>query len=507
MIPIANALLFGTPRWAAGLASVQAILMMVCVVPALGAHRPLALHPDNPHYFLWRGKPTILITSGEHYGAVLNLDFDYVRYLNTLAQDKLNLTRTFAGGAYVEPAGAFNIDQNTLAPKAGRFLCPWSRSDQPGYAGSGNKFDLSRWDESYFRRLRGFVAQAGKRGIVVELNFFCPFYEEAQWRLSPFNLANNVNGLGNVARTNVYTLDKHGGLLAPQEKMARRIVSELREFDNVYYEICNEPYFGGVTLAWQRHMASVITEAELSGAGFPPARTGKRPGPLHLISQNIANNQAKIDNPDPAVSIFNFHYAAPPDTVAMNYKLNQVIGDNETGFRGTNNAPYRMEGWDFLVAGGGLYNNLDYSFTAGHEDGTFVYPASQPGGGNREFRKQMRILRDFMSTFNFVKMKPDSSIIKGGVPPGLTARALVEPGKAYAIYLRPALAAQSSKPKTEDAAPLQVQLPAGRYRAEWIDPRSGRVAKAGKFKHTGGVRALAVPALTEDMALRIKASR
>jgi hypothetical protein len=36
---------------------------------------PIALHPDNPHYFLWRGKPTVLITSGEHYGAMLILDF------------------------------------------------------------------------------------------------------------------------------------------------------------------------------------------------------------------------------------------------------------------------------------------------------------------------------------------------------------------------------------------------------------------------------------------------
>src|SRR5947208_3574989 len=35
---------------------------------------PLALHPDNPHYFLFRGKPAVLVTSGEHYGAVLNLD-------------------------------------------------------------------------------------------------------------------------------------------------------------------------------------------------------------------------------------------------------------------------------------------------------------------------------------------------------------------------------------------------------------------------------------------------
>ncbi|MCX5646634.1 MAG: hypothetical protein NTZ17_18430 [Phycisphaerae bacterium] len=22
---------------------------------------PIALHPENPHYFLWRGKPTILL--------------------------------------------------------------------------------------------------------------------------------------------------------------------------------------------------------------------------------------------------------------------------------------------------------------------------------------------------------------------------------------------------------------------------------------------------------------
>src|SRR5262245_51857411 len=36
------------------------------------ADEPLALHPDNPHYFLFRGKPTILVTSAEHYGAVLN---------------------------------------------------------------------------------------------------------------------------------------------------------------------------------------------------------------------------------------------------------------------------------------------------------------------------------------------------------------------------------------------------------------------------------------------------
>src|ERR1043165_6996457 len=93
--------------------------------------KPIALHPENPHYFVWRGKPTILITSGEHYGAVLNLDYDYKTYLKELQARKLNNTRTWSG-AYVEPSGAFNITSNSLAPAPGRFICPWARSSEPG---------------------------------------------------------------------------------------------------------------------------------------------------------------------------------------------------------------------------------------------------------------------------------------------------------------------------------------------------------------------------------------
>ena len=169
----------------------------------------------------------------------------------------------------------------------------------------------------------------------------------------------------------------------------------------------------------------MITEAE---ANLPQR---------HLISQNIANGSEKIENPHPNVSIFNFHYAVPPDAVAANYDLNKVIGDNETGFRGTSDAVYRMEGWDFILAGGGLFNHLDYSFVAGQEDGTFQYPDSQPGGGGPALRRQFKILSDFIHGFDFVKMRPDNSVVKAGVPDGVSARALVEPGRAYAIYIRP----------------------------------------------------------------------
>lgn len=84
---------------------------------------PIALHPQNPHYFLFRGKPTILITSGEHYGCVLNLDFDYATYLKTLRADGLNHTRVWAG-TYREIPGSFGITDNSLAPFPNRFVCP-----------------------------------------------------------------------------------------------------------------------------------------------------------------------------------------------------------------------------------------------------------------------------------------------------------------------------------------------------------------------------------------------
>jgi hypothetical protein len=157
------------------------------------------------------------------------------------------------------------------------------------------------------------------------------------------NSMNNINGSGNVKRTDVYTLDGHGGLLPVHEALVRRIVTELNGFDNLYYEVCNEPYFGGVTMEWQQRIIDTIVAGERN---LPRQ---------HLISLNVANGAKKIEQPPPAVSIFNFHYASPPDAVGLNFHLNRVIGDNETGFKGTGDTHYRMEGWEFILAGGALY--------------------------------------------------------------------------------------------------------------------------------------------------------
>ncbi len=454
-----------------------------------GAAEPLRLHPDNPHYFLFRGKPTVLITSGEHYGAVLNRDFDYRRYLDELKARGFNLTRTFSG-VYQEVPGSFNITDNTLAPARGKFLCPWARSTTAGAGDGRARFDLRAWDPAYFRRLKDFVAQAGKRGIVVELVLFCAVYDDNLWNVCPMKAGNNVNGVGNVKRLEIYAL-KEPRLTAVQEALVRKLAAELKECDNVYYEVCNEPYFGGVTRAWNDRMIATLVAAEKAFAG------------KHLIAQNIANRGAKIDTPNSAVSIFNFHYAAPPDTVAQNYALAKALGDDETGFKKTADRPYRTEGWDFILAGGAVYSNLDYSFTCARPDGTARVTTS-PGGGGPALRKQLQILKDFIHGFDFVKMAPRNDLLKGktirtasgGAESRATVRVLAEVGRAYALYVNGGARAR-----------LVLELPAGAYRAEWVNPRTGRIDRAEEFKHKGGPGTLASPAYEEDVALRLKRDR
>ena len=468
------------------ISAIVAILLLAGTALAGESVQPISLFPGNPHYLLFRDKQTVLVGSTEHYGAVMNLDFDYVKYLDAVERDRLNLTRTFSG-TYHEIPGSFGITDNTLAPR--RYLSPWMRSGTGGAADGGNKFDLKRFNPDYWKRLKDFVTQASKRGIVVEYVLFCPFYDEGLWKVNPMNAANNVNGIGRCPRTEVYTM-RHADLVAIHDAFTREAVRQLNGFDNLYFEICNEPYFGGVTEEWQAHIAGTIVDTE------------KDLPNKHLIAQNIANDKKKIERPDPNVSIFNFHYATPPETVAMNYGLNKPIADDETGFRGKEDVHYRTEAWEFMIAGGAIYDNLDYSFTPGHPDGTLMNFKS-PGGGGPELRKQLAIVKAFIDSFDFVKMKPMNGVIKGGeVKAGLggspatahaAVRVLGNAGKEYAIYVRGGTKAK-----------LAIELPRGRYIAEWVNTKTGEVDRKERITHEGGRALLESPDYQEDIALRLK---
>jgi hypothetical protein len=480
-------------------------MLVLCSVTSVSAaseaprHKPLALHPDNPHCFLFRGKPALLISSAEHYGAVLNLDFDHGPYLKELADKGLNQTRCFSG-VYREVPGSFNIKGNTLAPQPDRYSSPWPDAGRGGSdKGGGRKYDLTKWNDAHFKRMREYVRAAGEHGVVVELVLFCPFYEDVLWDICPLNAKNNVNGVGKDVkdRKDVNTL-KHKDVLAAQEALTRKVVTELKDFDNVYYEICNEPYFGGAE-EWQRRIGAVIVETE-NELNLPQR---------HLIAQNISNGSKKIENPDPNVSIFNFHYCNPPDAVGQNYALNRAIAYDETGFKGSGDDVYLVHAWQFVLAGGAEFSHLDYSFTAKTPRGTGE--VSAPGGGGPAIRKQLQTLRRFMDGLDYVRMRPDRKAVKGELPKGVTAYALAEPNRQIAVYLARVAPEKQGKnetgrmtdPADGKAVSVRLELNAGSFNVEWINPRTGKTDKTQHLAH-GGEATLESPAFSQDIALRVR---
>ena len=73
---------------------------------------------------------------------------------------------------------------------------------------------------------------------------------------------------------------------------------------------------------------------------------------------------------------------------------------------------------------------------------------------------------------------------------------LAEPGRQYAVYVHGGTKAD-----------LTLDLPKGDYAAEWVDTKTGGVAKAAALAHPGGPAVLASPEYAEDIALRIRAKK
>ena len=467
---------------------------------------PIRLHPANRHYFLFRGKAVALITSGEHYGSVLNPDFDYHRYLAALEADGLNYTRLF-GGSYVEvPSKSFGILRNDLAPGPGRYLAPWARSDSPGYAGGGNKFDLDRWDPAFFTRYRDFLGEAAKRGIVVEVTLFSSHYDENQWRLSALNPVNNINNTNSIDWKKLHTLE-NGNILAYQERYARQLVREANEFDNVIFEIENEPWSDRPVLTdvinpYLRPLGrdiypnSVDLPDELSMAWQARAAEWiqKEEAPLpnrHLIAQNYCNFRLSVRKLLPGIDVVNFHYAYP-EAVTLNYSLDRAISYDETGFLGHDDDAYRRQAWNFMLSGGSVFDSLDYSFTPGHEDGTDLEP-NGPGGGSPALRGQLRVLQSFLQSMSLVDLQPDSHTVRHAS--GVAARVLSNPGQEYAIYL-----------DGNGPSEVMLDLPEGQYSAVWVNTKTGSTDKSENFRHSGGNKVLQRPEFQDGIALRLKRS-
>jgi hypothetical protein len=480
------------------------IFLFLLIICLNSFAQPISLHPQNPHYFLFKGKPTILITSAEHYGAVLNADFDYKKYLQTLRDEGMNYTRIFVG-SYAEVPESFGIQNNSLAPAVGSFIAPWKRVDEPGLFKGEKKFDLNEWNPAFFERLNDFISLADKLGIVVEVTFFCSTYQDFIWERNPFNPGNNINNIPiNLERQKSNTI-ANGILTVFQQKLVQKLVTELNGFDNIFYEIQNEPWSDDpqkvmrllktldpepekgswykwaemaspASLEWQKLMAKTVVETE--------AQLPKK----HIIAQNYTNFMHSLDVVDPNISILNFHYAWP-EAVWLNYGWNRPVSFDESGFAGSSDSTYLRQAWQFIMAGGAVFNNLDYSFYVGKEDGIGTNKA--PGGGSSMLRKQLAFLKGFIESLDFVQMKPDFSTVVHA--PGMQVQAISQPGFQYAI----AFTGVASKS-------VKLNLPKGKYTFEFVSPYSGKTLKKGFFTKTKkGFYELKMPGFGEMVALKI----
>jgi len=467
----------------------------------LPADGPIRLHPENQHYFLYNGKTLALISSAEHYGAVLNLGFDYQRYLEALSEDGMNYTRIFTGTYFELPGESFGIQNNTLAPDKDKVTTPWATvvSDFTGKV----KYDLSTWNEAYFKRLKDFMTTAAELNLIVEVTLFSSIYNDAHWNISPQNPENNINISHEVSRFDAQTLN-NGTLFDYQAGFVRKMVQELNEFDNFFFEIQNEPwadhqvpaynivnkedlepddwthkadFANEESMAWQEKLASVIVEEESNLAQ------------KHLIAQNFTNYKASIPVVSDHISIINFHYAWP-EAIEWNYHYDRIIGFDESGFAGPGDQVYRRQAWQFMLSGGGLFNNLDYSFFVGHEDGSGKNNA--PGGGSKTLRQQLKILSDFLHGFELEKLYPYNSCIKSS--PGLIPYVLSDKNNTYAVYLRAVCIENTT---------LELKTGDGNYQVQALNTITGSYSAPVRIESHDGVIKIEIEIPEGELVLKI----
>ena len=472
----------------------MAIMGIFAAFPAShsSAWETIRVYPGNPYIFEFRGQPTVLRTFGESYSSVINANRAYIPYLDVLKRDGMNVTRVWCLG--------FPPD---FAASPADFLQPWPRTTSNGNALDGyGKWDFSAWNEDFFTRLKAFAQAASDRGVVVEFTLFSVFYGNTEWQAGPFHPSNNVQGYGpNNWNDSLRLVDV--GLVAAQKAAVRRIVRELNGFDNVYFEIMNEPCWNepGVKdaqdVAFENEMLATIRDEEST----LPNR--------HLVAHNFPAQSAAMSSD---FDIINEHYPVfvPSGVIAgaeallqNQYFRGKILALDETATITPLQA--RLESWMFLIGGGAVYNGLDEA----HAIFTPEDASGDTTAGNA-MRQPVRDLGTYMDRLHLIPLRRDLTWVTGGIPTGANLQASATPGQQYVAYLHHGQKRTWGNQAVYDPidtanhyVSLKVMLPAGTWRAVWTRPSDMVELGVQEFTHAGGSKTLTQVTYQADVALRI----
>ncbi|MHB1456818.1 MAG: cellulase family glycosylhydrolase [Armatimonadota bacterium] len=484
--------------------------------------QPIRIHPDNPKLFEFRGKPLVLLTATEHYGAVMNRPFEFERYLADAAEKKMTMTRLFT--LFRELQSAMN-PYSTCKPESPDYVAPFARTKTSKALDWQPLYDLDTWNPEFFERLHRFLSLASDYGIIVEVTLLSNTYGDGVWMLNPLHHLNNINGLDPV-RWQDYNTQRNRKLFEAQVRHVRKIVEETKRYDNIIYEICNEPGgFVNTTDAnlpspsevdeWQMAIADVIRDAE-SDTPYKHLISGQEAFAYDPFTQTSLKSFRSF-----GIDVVNMH-PLPNTTFSENayhmgefmmkqlnlralrdYCLDTHSEPKPMNFDEDNSASqykdfdgwtiHRKRAWTTLMSGG-HYDYIDFSIINGLETGT---PDSQ-----RCIRSWMRNLSEFIHSIDLVRARPMPNLLKQ-CPEHTLESVFGITGEDYCIYLADDRELDEEGCGEAASGEVVLDMPVGQYRATCFSPVSGLYSPWIEISG-GEAVTVNVPEFIHDIVIRIQ---
>ncbi|MHC4401986.1 MAG: DUF6298 domain-containing protein [Planctomycetota bacterium] len=451
--------------------------VLLSITSTTDAGGPLRVHPDNPRYFTDDTGRAVYLTGSHTW---LNLqdggpkfpppEFDYNQYLDVLQEQNHNFTRLWSWESPV-----------WVLPDSTRFWLdplPFQRTG-PGKASDGRlRFDLTRFDPSYFDRLRKRVAAAADRDICVGIMLFQGFSvsrksksrNKTPWKYHPLNRANNINGIhgdpdGDGEGYETHTL-RIAEVTRVQEAYVRRVIDTVNHLDNVIYEIGNECH--GSSTEWQYHMIDVIHSYERGKPKQHPVWMSFQWDGLQGsgTNENLFKSAASAISPGNVAARADYTKGPP-----LGARGKIVIVDSD--HVGATNLDRAAWAWRCFARGLHPIFMDDPPIKGAAEHPRFK--DTGPDGPAARTRAAMGDTLSFAGRIDLAAMTPTDDPDECS-----TRHCLRHPGREYLVY----------QPK---AGPFTLVVKAGKYQIEWFRPPTGKTVERGHIEAGDGSRRFTPP--------------
>ena len=432
----------------------------LAAAPATG---PLKVHPRNSRYFADGTGKAILLVGSHTWNNLLDMGtadppprFNFEACLDWMRKLDHNFIRLWTW-----ELASWDAREGRVAwfhPKVYRAAPqPWLRTG-PGKALDGKpKFDLSKHDPEYFKRLRTRVEAAAERGIYVSIMLFegwCMQFVPDGFAAHPFHTKNNINGLNGDPNGDGKGLEIHElatkAVTAVQEAYVRKVIDTVNGLDNVLYEISNENH--PPSTEWQYHMIRFIKGCE---------KAKPKQHPVGMTFQyGGGSNKTLFDSPADWVS-------PNPDG---GYRDDPPAADGRKVV---------LNDTDHLWGIGGNAAWVWKSFTRGHNV-LFMDPYDGIVIGGRFDKKWDPIRRSLGYALRYAR-RMDLAAATPQSTLASTGYCLANPGAEYLLYL-----------PGGGTATVDLSAAEGELAAEWFDPAKDKVVP-GDLVKGGAKRQLTAP--------------